>query len=88
MFAKKQPDLNWQNPEVRTEIYEIMRFWLDKGVDGFRLDVIPLISKRLDFNMPVSDNFKEIVEKTMQTVQTFTNIYRKCIRGYFLNMMR
>ena len=45
-FAVKQPDLNWDNPKVREEVYSLMRFWLDKGVDGFRMDVIPLISKR------------------------------------------
>lgn len=44
-FSVKQPDLNWENPAVRQEIYNIMRFWLDKGVDGFRMDVIPFISK-------------------------------------------
>lgn len=44
-FSKKQMDLNWENPELREELYDIMRFWLDKGVDGFRLDVINLISK-------------------------------------------
>ena len=44
-FAVKQPDLNWDNPKVREEIYSLMKFWLDKGVDGFRMDVIPLISK-------------------------------------------
>ena len=45
----KQPDLNWENPKVREEVYDIMRFWLDKGVDGFRMDVINLISKDLSF---------------------------------------
>ena len=45
-FAVKQPDLNWDNPKVRAEVYDLMKFWLDKGVDGFRMDVIPLISKR------------------------------------------
>lgn len=44
-FAVKQPDLNWDNPKVRAEVYDLMKFWLDKGVDGFRMDVIPLISK-------------------------------------------
>jgi alpha-glucosidase len=39
-FMKEQPDLNWRNGEVRKEIYDIMRFWLDKGVDGFRLDIM------------------------------------------------
>lgn len=45
LFSKKQPDLNWENPAVREEVYDIMRFWLDKGVSGFRMDVINLISK-------------------------------------------
>jgi oligo-1,6-glucosidase len=45
LFTVKQPDLNWDNPKVRQEVYSLMRFWLDKGVDGFRMDVIPLISK-------------------------------------------
>lgn len=45
LFARQQPDLNWKNPKVRQEVYELMRFWLDKGVDGFRMDVISLISK-------------------------------------------
>jgi oligo-1,6-glucosidase len=44
-FAVKQPDLNWANPKVREEVFSLMRFWLDKGVSGFRMDVIPLISK-------------------------------------------
>ncbi|WP_057895732.1 glycoside hydrolase family 13 protein [Liquorilactobacillus oeni] len=45
LFAPGQPDLNWDNPEVREAVWDIMRFWLDKGVDGFRMDVINLISK-------------------------------------------
>jgi oligo-1,6-glucosidase len=45
LFSKKQPDLNWSNPEVRRAVYEIMRWWLDKGVDGFRMDVINFIAK-------------------------------------------
>ena len=45
LFSKKQPDLNWENEVVRKEIYDIMKFWLDKGIDGFRMDVINLISK-------------------------------------------
>jgi len=44
-FAAKQPDLNWANPKVREEVFSLMRFWLDKGVSGFRMDVIPLVSK-------------------------------------------
>lgn len=46
LFSKKQPDLNWDNPRVRDEVYDMMNWWLDKGVDGFRMDVISLISKK------------------------------------------
>ncbi|MEU4624024.1 alpha-glucosidase [Actinoplanes sp. NPDC023801] len=45
LFSKKQPDLNWENPEVRQAVYTMMRWWLDRGVDGFRMDVINMISK-------------------------------------------
>ncbi|WP_237199184.1 glycoside hydrolase family 13 protein [Rothia nasimurium] len=45
MFSRKQPDLNWENPKVRQEIFDLVTFWLDKGVDGFRLDAINIISK-------------------------------------------
>ncbi len=45
LFSRKQPDLNWENPRVRQEIYDIMTWWLNHGVDGFRMDVINMISK-------------------------------------------
>ena len=45
MFSKKQPDLNWENPQVRAAVFEMMEFWFAKGVDGFRMDVINMISK-------------------------------------------
>jgi len=45
LFSRKQPDLNWENPEVRSAVYAMMRWWLDRGVDGFRMDVINMISK-------------------------------------------
>ncbi len=44
-FSKKQPDLNWENPKVRDEVYDMMAWWCEKGVDGFRMDVISMISK-------------------------------------------
>jgi oligo-1,6-glucosidase len=47
LFDRKQPDLNWENPEVRQAVYAMMRWWLDRGVDGFRMDVINMISKDL-----------------------------------------
>lgn len=48
-YTKKQPDLNWENPKVRQEVYDIMEYWFDKGVDGWRMDVIASISKYTDF---------------------------------------
>lgn len=47
LFSKKQPDLNWENESLRSEVYDMMKFWFDKGIDGFRMDVINLISKVL-----------------------------------------
>ena len=49
-FSKKQPDLNWENPEVRKAVYKMMNWWMDRGIDGFRMDVITLISKKVDKN--------------------------------------
>jgi glycosidase len=49
LFSSFQPDLNWESTVVREEIYDIMRFWLDKGISGFRMDVINLISKHQEF---------------------------------------
>jgi len=45
LFSKKQPDLNWKNPRVREEIYKMMKWWLDKGIDGFRMDTVNMFSK-------------------------------------------
>jgi len=50
IFSPKQPDLNWENPEVRQAVFAMMRWWLDRGVDGFRMDVINMISK--DTSLP------------------------------------
>ena len=61
LFTTKQPDLNWENPQVRKEVYDIMKFWLDKGVDGFRMDVISLISKRIAFENSPSEIFMDMV---------------------------
>ena len=45
LFSRKQPDLNWENEKVRQEVYDMMNFWCEKGIDGFRMDVISMISK-------------------------------------------
>ena len=48
-YSRRQPDLNWENPKVRKEVYDLMKFWMEKGVDGWRMDVIASISKEQDF---------------------------------------
>ena len=50
-FSVKQPDLNWENPKVRREIYDMILWWMDKGVGGFRLDVIDQIAKEPDLKI-------------------------------------
>lgn len=85
-FAIEQPDLNWENPEVREEIYNMMRFWLDKGIDGFRMDVINLLAKVKDYpdvdepetinylgNNPGIHNYlKEMYREVLQHYDVFT----------------
>ena len=59
-FLAQQPDLNWRNPEVRRAIYDVMRFWLGKGVDGFRVDVIWHLIKDAGFrDNPLNPNYRE-----------------------------
>ncbi len=63
LFTKKQPDLNWDNPKVRQEIHDIVEFWCKKGVDGFRMDVISLISKQEGLpNSHVPEDFGETIK--------------------------
>jgi len=68
-FSKKQPDLNWNNPTVRHELYDVMKFWLDKGVDGFRMDAFQFISKDDSFpELP-----KEIVGNSLEIIKYYGN---------------
>jgi oligo-1,6-glucosidase len=85
-FAVEQPDLNWENLEVRNEIYEMMHFWLKKGIDGFRMDVINLLAKIEGFpdaenpldisylgnNPGVHEYLQEMHEKVLQHYDVFT----------------
>lgn len=58
LFSEKQPDLNWESPTLRNEVFNLMKFWLDKGVDGFRMDVISFISKDQRFpDAPEGDGY-------------------------------
>jgi len=63
LFSKKQADLNWENPELRKAIYTMMKFWLSKGVDGLRMDVISCISKQTDFPDTDTPDFNETIRK-------------------------
>ncbi|MFD1849070.1 glycoside hydrolase family 13 protein [Oceanobacillus bengalensis] len=61
LFSSKQPDLNWENPEVRTELYNMVNWWLDKGIDGFRVDAISHIKKIAGFpDLPNPNNLKYV----------------------------
>jgi oligo-1,6-glucosidase len=68
-FSEKQPDLNWENPKLRNDVYDIMKFWLDKGIDGFRMDAFQFISKDTSFpELP-----KEIVNKPVEIIKYYGN---------------
>jgi oligo-1,6-glucosidase len=85
-FAVEQPDLNWENSELREEIYDMMRFWLEKGIDGFRMDVINLLAKQKGFpdsgspeslsylgnNPGIHDYLQEMNEKVLSLYNVFT----------------
>ena len=66
LFSEKQPDLNWENPELRHEIYKMMDWWLSKGIDGFRMDVINFISK-----VPDLPDVEPVLEQTYQDGNQF-----------------
>jgi alpha-glucosidase len=71
-FLKEQPDLNWRNPEVQQEMMKVMRFWLDKGVDGFRVDVMwHLIKDKLLRNNPPNPDYEE----HMATYEQLSPVY-------------
>lgn len=61
-FSRKQPDLNWENPKLRQEVYDIMKFWADKGIDGFRLDAFQFVAKDTTFPLFPKDFEKDFVK--------------------------
>lgn len=72
-YLKEQPDLNWRNPEVQQELFWIMRFWLDKGIDGFRVDVMWHMIKDENWrNNPVNPDFKEGMSPYNQFVPSYS----------------
>ncbi|QHE63230.1 alpha,alpha-phosphotrehalase [Rossellomorea vietnamensis] len=77
LFSKKQPDLNLHNPEVREHLYKMMNYWLDKGVSGFRMDVIDLIGKEIDEKVltdgpRLHEYLQEMNEKVLSHYPTVT----------------
>ncbi len=86
LFTSKQVDLNWENEKVRREIYDIMKFWFDKGVDGFRMDVISLISKQLDFpdvrEQSFGDTIREVYANGPRIHEYLHEMYREVLSHY------
>jgi oligo-1,6-glucosidase len=87
LFTKKQPDLNWENPKVREEVNKIMRFWLDKGVDGFRMDVISMISKQPGLpDIPDKAPFEWVLENVYangpKVHEYIQDMYREVLSQY------
>lgn len=87
LFTQKQPDLNWENPKVRQEIYDIVDFWLAKGVDGLRMDVISLISKRLAFTdtpqgMPFVDVMEQVYANGPRVHEYLNEMHQKVLSKY------
>ena len=83
LFGEKQPDLNWDNPRVRQEIYSLMRFWLDKGVDGFRMDVIPFISKNPAFpDLKPDQNFIDVYASGPHLHEYIQEMNREALMPY------
>lgn len=83
-FAKRQPDLNWENPEVRNALYDIANFWIKKGVGGFRIDAIPYVKKPADFCDGKPDANDGMVSVHTMTVNTdgildFLREFRRCV---------
>lgn len=68
-FSKKQPDLNWENPDLRNAVYKMVTWWLDKGISGFRVDAITFIKKRQDF--ADSQDGMNVIETNQQGIHEF-----------------
>lgn len=88
LFSKNMPDLNWENKEVREEMYKIARFWLDKGVDGFRLDAIAHLAKEpffLDGNKVNQSGYSEDYSKFSNQPHLFSylNEFKKKVLDYY-----
>jgi len=73
-YSKKQPDLNWENPDVRHAVYSMMNWWMDRGIDGFRMDVITQISKTYDAN-------GKLISSTYEATSDYKSRNKVILRG-------
>ncbi|MCL2067702.1 MAG: alpha-glucosidase [Treponema sp.] len=83
-FSPQQPDLNWENPSLRAEIFDMMRFWLNKGIDGFRMDVISFISKPLNAGSLVfpDGDMRILVPNGPRVHEFLSNMRREVLSRY------
>ena len=80
-FLKEQPDLNWRNPAVKQAMYDVLRFWLDRGVDGFRVDVLWMLIKDDQFrDNPVNPGYFRVNRRTSGCCRSIPPIDRKFTR--------
>jgi oligo-1,6-glucosidase len=82
IFHEKQPDLNWECPEVRREVYDMMRWWLGRGVDGFRMDVISLISKDQSFPDGADGNLSPACLNGPRVHEFLREMRREALAGF------
>lgn len=81
LFSKKQPDLNWENPDVRHAVYDMMNWWLDRGIDGFRMDVITLVSKTVDRNGRLPGEPGSLIDEGPLGADGYSDAWRFCADG-------
>ncbi|HKI46012.1 MAG TPA: alpha-glucosidase [Balneolales bacterium] len=85
LFAVEQPDLNWDNPAVRDSVFKMMHYWLDKGIDGFRMDVVSLYSKKKglpDFPKNFDGNFAHFYANGPHEQEYLKGMYHKVLSHY------
>ena len=85
LFAVEQPDLNWDNPAVRDSVFKMMRYWLDKGIDGFRMDVVSLYSKKeglTNFPKNFDGDFAHFYANGPHEQEYLKEMYRKVLSHY------
>lgn len=80
-YSKKQPDLNWENPDVRHAVYDMMNWWMDRGIDGFRMDVITQISKTYDVNGKLPGESGSLIDDNPVGEEGYSSPFPFCSDG-------